>query len=119
MTGAGATGHPTGQGDGQQRSGPPIPPPPAHAPACEPQERRPSAPPEPRGRLPSPRKDRDARGGTQLDTHAARLGAPHRLFPQESRPTGEPAPARQSDARTTPGGGTRRRTGTVWGPRPP
>ena len=45
---------PTGRG-----GGPPTTPPP---PAWEPQE-RPSAPPVPRGRPPSPRRDRDAGGG--------------------------------------------------------
>ena len=97
---------------------PPLPPPPAPPAACEPQERQPSAPPEPRGRPPSPRRDRNAREGTQPDLHAARPGAPRGLLLRGSRPTGEPAPARWSNARTTPGGGTRRRTGTVWGPRP-
>ena len=106
--------HPTGQGGGERRSGPPFPPPPASPLACGPQERRPSAPPEPSGRPPSPRRDRNAGGGTQLDPHTARPSAPRPLLPRASRPTGGLAQARQSDARTTPGSGKRRRTRAVW-----
>ena len=92
---------------------PPRPPPPA----WEPQE-RPSAPPEPRGR-PPPRGDRHAGGGGgRLDLHTARPGAPSRLFPRGSRPQGEPTPACRSNTRTKLGGGARRRTRTVWRPRP-
>ena len=46
-------------------------------------------------------------------------GTASRLLPRGPRPIGGPAPACRSGARTTPGGGTRPRTGTVWGPRPP
>ena len=55
----------------------------------------------------------------RLDLHTARHSAPSRLLPLGSRPTGEPAPASRSGARTKPGAGTRRRIRTVWGPRPP
>ena len=54
---------PTGRGGGGRWGGPPDPPPPrSPPPAWGPQE-RPSAPPEPRGRPPSPRRDRDTGGG--------------------------------------------------------
>ena len=57
--------------------------------------------------------------GTQLDPHAAHPRAPRRLLPRGSRQAGAPALARKNDAQATPGGGTRQRTGAVWGPRPP
>ena len=66
---------PTGRGGGQG-GGPPKPPP-RPPPAWEPQE-RPSAPPEPRGHPPSPRRDRDAGGGMRLDLHTVRPSAPSR-----------------------------------------
>ena len=98
---------------------PPHPPPCSPPPVWGPQE-QPSAPPEPRGRPPSPRRDRDAGGGgMRLDLHTARPSAPSRLLPRGSRPAGEPTAGRRSNARTKPGSGARRRTRTVWGPRPP
>ena len=121
MTGTGATGHPKGQGGGEQRRGSPSPPCSPSSPAGLRAARAPALrpPPGPRGHPPFPRRDRGPQGRTQLDPHAARPRAPHRLLPRGPRPAGEPAPARQNDAPATPGGGTRRRTGTVWGPRPP
>ena len=57
-----------GRGAGSSGAAPPPPPPPPARPlACEPQGRRPSAPREPMGRPPSPGRDRDPQGGTQLD----------------------------------------------------
>ena len=77
-------------------------------------------PPRAEGTPPLPQKGpRRGRGGMRLDLHTARPSAPSRLLPQGSRPTGEPTPARRSNARTKPGGGARRRTRTVWRPRPP
>ena len=77
-------------------------------------------PPGAEGRPPSPRRDRNAGGGgMRLDLHTARPSAPSRLLPRGSRQTGKPTPARRSGALTKPGGGTRRRTRTVRGPRPP
>ena len=108
---------PTGRGGGGQRSSPPGPPP-----APPPRLRAIGAtlrPPGAERRPPSPRRDHDAGGGVRLDLHTACLSAPSRLLPRGSRPTGEPTPACRSSARTKPGGGTRRRTRTVWGPRPP
>ena len=65
-----------GGGAGGREGGSPSPPPPrSPPPAWKPQE-RPSAPPEPRGRPPSPRRDRDAGGGVRLDLHTARPSAP-------------------------------------------
>ena len=55
----------------------------------------------------------------RLDLHTACPSAPSRLLPRGSLPTGEPTPARRSNARTKPGGSARRRTRTVWRPRPP
>ena len=98
---------PTGRGGGG--AAPPTPPPPPPPPAWEPQE-RPSAFPEARGRPPSPRRDRDAGG--------MGCGWTSRLLPRGSWPKGEPAPACRSNARTELGGGARRRTRTVWRPRP-
>ena len=54
-----------------------------------------------------------------LDLHTAHPSAPSRLLPRGSRPTGDPTPACRRGARTKPGGDARRRTRTVWGPRPP
>ena len=119
-TGTGATGQPPGQVSGEQRRGPPSPLPPTPPP--RPAGHGGAGPPphpRPRGRPRSPGRDRDARGGTQLDPHAARPRAPHCLLPRGSQQAGEPAPARKKDARATPGGGTRQRTGAVWEPRPP
>ena len=111
--------HVTGQGGGERRSGPPSPPPPRSPPGLRAAGAPTLRPPEPTGRPPCPRRNRGAGEGTQLDPHAARPSAPSRLLPRGSRLTGEPAPACQGGARTTPGGGMRRRTRAVWGPRPP
>ena len=94
---------------------PPTPPPPPPQ-AWGPQE-RPSAPPEPRGRPPTQKGPRRG-GGVRLDLHTARPSAPSRLLSRGSRPQGEPTPACRSNARTKLGGGARRRTRTVWRPRP-
>ena len=84
MTGTGATGHPTGQRGGEQRHGPPSPhlSPPLPPWLAGRGSTSPPPPPGPRGRPPSPRRDRDARGGTQLDLNAARPHAPRRLLPR-------------------------------------
>ena len=95
--------HPTGQGGRKQWSGPPSPPPHAPPPAYGSPERRPSAPPEPRGCPCSPRRNRDGGGGRKPDPHATRPSTPRRLLPRGSGPTGGPAPARRRGARTTPG----------------
>ena len=110
---------PTGRGGGGRRSGPPNPPPPAPRPSL----RATGAtlrPPGAEGTPHLPAKEpRRGGGGMSLDLHTARPSAPSRLLPRGSRPTGKPTPARRSGARTKPGAGTRRRTRTVWGPRPP
>ena len=122
MTGTGATGHPTRQGGRGAAAQPPLPPL-SHPLPPRPASRGDAGPPPPRGRgdvlPPSEGTATPGGGGAQLDLHAARPSAPHRLLPRGSRLAGEPAPARQSNARTTPRGGTRQQTGTVWGPRPP
>ena len=62
--GRGPWATPPGQGGGEQQRGSPSPLP-ATPPrlACGPRGHRPSTPPRPRGRPPSPRRDRNARGG--------------------------------------------------------
>ena len=110
---------PQGRGVGNSGAAPPPPSPPLTPPACEPRGRLPAALPEAGEALPPPRRDRHARGGTQLDPHTACPRAPHRLLPRGSRQAGTPAPARTNDAKATPGGGTRQQTRAVWGPRPP
>ena len=105
MAKTGATGHPTGQEGGEQRRGPPSPPSPPRPPP-QPAGRGGAGPPPlpgPGGRPPSPRRDRDARGGTQLDPHATRPCAPTRLHPQGWRPAGEPAPATRTTHGPRPG----------------
>ena len=107
---------PTGRGGGGRRS---APPPPAPPPQLE-GHRSDPPPPRSRGDAPPPPEGTATRGGgMRLDLHTARPSAPSRLLPRGSRPTGEPTPARQSGARTKPGGGAGRRTRTVWRPRPP
>ena len=108
-----AGGRPTGRGMGGRPPRPP--PPPLPPPVWEPQE-RPPAPPESRGRPPPQKGPR--RGGMRLDLHSARPSAPSRLLLRGSRPQGEPTPACRSNARTKLWGGARRRTRTVWRPRP-
>ena len=58
VTGTGATGHPTGQGERGSAARPPLLPPlpPASPPACGPRGRRPSAPPGAKGTTPLPQK---------------------------------------------------------------
>ena len=111
-------GRPTPDGARGRGGRPPHPPP---APPPQFGSHR-SGPPPPRSRgeaPPPPRRDRDAGGGgMRLDLHTARPSAPSRLLPRGSRPQGEPTPACRSNARTKLGGGARRRTGTVWRPRP-
>ena len=72
---------PTGRGGGG--GGPPTPPPPVPPPPAWGPQERPSAPLEPRGRPPSPRRDHDARGG------GGAAGLAHSA-PQRPQP---PAPA--------------------------
>ena len=91
---------------------PPLPPPSLGATGAA------LRPPGAEGTRPPPRRDRDAGGGMRLDLHTARPSAPSRLLPRGSRPQGEPGPACWSNARTKLGGGARRRTRTVWRPRP-
>ena len=76
-TGTGATGHPLEAGGWGTAARPPLPSPP-HSPPRPAGHggAGPPAPPRPWGRSPSPRGDRDAREGTQLDLHAARPRAP-------------------------------------------
>ena len=111
-------GRPTPDGAGGRGGGGHPPPP---APPTQFGSHR-SGPPPPRSRgdaPPPPRRDRDAGGGgAGLDLHTARPSAPSRLLPRGSRPQGEPTPACRSNVRTKLGGGARRRTGTVWRPRP-
>ena len=77
-------------------------------------------PPRGRGDVPPPPERTVTPGrGLQLDPHAARPRPHRRLFPRGSRQAGAPTPARKTNARATPGGGTREQTGAVWGPRPP
>ena len=64
---------------------PPPPLPTAPPPACEPRGRRPSALPGPRGRPPSPGRDRDARGGGCSWTHTPRARAPPTAFSRRGR----------------------------------
>ena len=108
----------TPDGAGGQGGGGPAPPP-----APPPQlggHRSDPSPPRSRGDAPPPPEGTAARGGgVRLDLHTARPSAPSRLLPRGAPPTGEPTPARRSNARTKPGGGARRRTRTVWRPRPP
>ena len=88
---------PTGRRAGEAAT-PPLLPPRSPPPAWKPQE-RPSAPSEPRGRPPSPRRDHDAGGG---DAAGPAHRAPQRPqpLPRGSRPQGEPTPACRSNART-------------------
>ena len=110
---------PPGRGGGGRRSGPSPPPPPP------PPSLRATGgtlgPAGAEGTPPLPQKGprRGGGGGMRLDLHTARPSAPSCLLPRGSRPTGEPTPARRSGAQTKPGGGARRRTRTVWRPRPP
>ena len=85
MTAPGAKGHPSGQGGRGAAARPPLPSPlpPVPPGACGPRGRRPSAPPGAYG-TPPPRRDTDAPGGMQLDPHAARPRAPHRLLSRGS-----------------------------------
>ena len=118
--GRGPRATPPGLGGREPRRGPPSPLPPTPppglratgAPALHPPRRRGNVPPSPAGTA-------APGGGRQLSPHAPRPHAPHRLVPRGSRQAGEPAPAHKKDARTTPGSGTRQRTGAVCGPRPP
>ena len=113
-------GRPTPDGAGGRGAAerPPVHPPPL-LPRLE--GRRSADPPPPwsRGDAPPPLEGTTTGGGTQLDPHTTCPSTPSRLLPRGSRPMGEPATARRCGARTTPGGGTRQRTRTVWGPRPP
>ena len=101
-----------GGGAAPRPSPPPAPPPSLRATGAT------LRPPGTEETPPLPQKGLRRGGGMRLDLHTARPSAPSRLLPQGSWPTGEPTPARRSGARTKPGGGTRRRTRTVWGPRP-
>ena len=112
-------GRPTPDGAGGR---PPHPPPPPPLPpsslgatgaALRSPRSRGDAPPPPEGTA-----TRGGGGGMRLDLHAARPSAPSRLLPRGSRPQGEPTPACRGNARTKLGGGARRRTRTVWRPRP-
>ena len=96
----------------------PPTPPPAPPPQLE-GHRSDPLPPRSRGDVPPPPERTATQGwGMRLDLHTPRPSAPSRLLPRGSRPTDEPTPARRSCARTRPGGGARRRTRTVWRPRP-
>ena len=57
-------------------------------------------------------------GGMRLDLHTAGPSAPSRLLPRGSWPRGKPTAACRRNARTKLEGGARRRTRTVWRPRP-
>ena len=104
---------------GEAGGRPPHPPPPPAPPHQLGGHRSDPPPPRSRGDAPPPAEGTATQGGAmRLDLHTARPSAPSRLLPRGSRPTGEPTPARRSNARTKPGGGARRRTRTVWRPRP-
>ena len=77
------------------------PPPPATPPQLE-GHRSDPPPPRSRGDAPPPPEGTATRGGgvMRLDLHTARPSPPCLLPPRGSRPTGEPAPSRQSCART-------------------
>ena len=81
--GRGPRATPQGRGLGNTGAPPPLslPPPPL---ACGRRGRWPFTPPEAEGASPSARMERDTRGGTQLDAHAARPCAPHCLLPRGS-----------------------------------
>ena len=109
-------GRPTPDGAGGRPPRPPPPPPPPSLGATG----ATLGPPGAEGAPPLPQKGpRRGGGGGCLDLHIARPSAPSRLLPLGLRPTGKPTPARRSNARTNLGGGARRRTRTVWRPRPP
>ena len=99
--------------------GPPSPPPPSSPPQLGSHGSDPPPPRSREGAPPPPEGTATRGGGMQLDLHTVRPSTPSRLLPRGSRPTGESTPARRSNARTKPGGGARRRTRTVWRPRPP
>ena len=102
---------PTGRGGGPS---PPPPPPSLGATGAA------LRPPGAEGAPPLPQKGPRRRGGgMRLDLHNVRPSSPSCLLPRGSRPTGKPTPVRRSNARTKPGGGSRRRTRTVWRARPP
>ena len=119
-SGPGALGHPP-RAEGWGTTARPRLPSPPHSPLRPADHRGAGLPPSlrQRGRPPSPGRGRGARGERQLSPHAARPQAHLRLLPRGLRQAGEPARAHKDDTRTTPGGGTRTRTGAVWGPRPP
>ena len=77
MTGAGDTGHPTGQGGGEQQGGPPSPlSPPTSPPAC--QLHAPALrPPGAQGTSPLPQKGARHQGGGRSRTRTPRAPAPH------------------------------------------
>ena len=92
MTGAGATGHPTGQGGGEHRTSPPSPPPrsppglrAAGAPALR--------PPGAEGTSPLPQKGRRRQGGD--------ADGPARRAPRRPRPPAPAAVAADRGARTS------------------
>ena len=111
----GAAGHPTGQRAESSGAAPPPPPSPPRSPPGLRAAGAPTLrPPRGRGDVPPPREGTVTPwGGAQLDPHPARPRAPHCLLLRGSRPADKPAPARQNDARATPGSATRRRTGAV------
>ena len=105
-------------GGGGRGGGPPNPPPPLPPPSLGATGAT-LRPPGGQGAPPLTQKGpRRGGGGRRLDVHTAGPSAPSRLLPRGSRPRGEPTPARRSNARTKLGGGARRRTRTVWRPRP-
>ena len=105
---------PTGRGGGG--AAPPTPPP-----APPPQlgsHRSDPPPPRIRGGAPPPPQGTATRGGGDGARLAHRAPQRPQPLPRGSRPLSEPGAACRSNARTKLGGGARRRTRTVWRPRP-